>query len=160
MHIRDLARQTDVNPSTIRYYEQIGLLTAPVRSGGNQRIFGDAEVDRLLFIRHARELGFSLGAIRDLLSLADRPDQSCEAADKIAQAQLEQVERRLARLRALKLELQRMIAQCAGGKIANCRVIDALSDRSVRAAVRARPNPGGRPSSDRPGCRDDGRRGI
>ena len=116
---------------TIRYYEQIGLLPCPARSEGNQRLYDQAAIDRLTFIRHARELGFPLEAIRDLLSLADRPDQSCEAADAIARAQLREVEQRIERLQALKLELHRMIDQCAGGRIADCRVIEALSDHAL-----------------------------
>lgn len=113
---------------TIRYYEQIGLLPQAARSEGNQRLYGHDDIDRLLFIRHARELGFPLKAIRDLLGLADRPDQPCDAVNAIARAQLAQVERRIGRLRALKTELERMIAQCTGGTISDCRIIEALGD--------------------------------
>lgn len=116
---------------TIRYYEHIGLLPRPPRSEGNQRLYDRSDIDRLTFIRHARELGFPLGAIRDLLSLVDHPDQSCEAADAIARTQLREVEQRIERLQALKLELHRMIDQCSGGRIADCRVIEALSDHAL-----------------------------
>jgi DNA-binding transcriptional MerR regulator len=119
---------------TVRYYEQIGLLPRPERSRGNQRRYGKADVDRLLFIRHARGLGFPLDAVRDLLSMADRPEQSCAAVDAIARAQLDQVEQRIARLQALKLELERMIAQCSGGRVADCRIIEVLGDHSQRQA--------------------------
>lgn len=115
---------------TIRYYEQIGLLPRPFRSNGNQRLYAAADVDRLKFVRHARDLGFSLDAVRDLLSLSDRPDHSCAAADAIARKQLGQVESRIARLTALKTELERMIEQCAGGTISDCRVIETLSDHA------------------------------
>ena len=126
-----VAEAADCKVQTIRYYEQIGLLPRPPRSEGNQRLYDKTAIDRLTFIRHARGLGFPLEAIRDLLSLADRPDQSCEAADAIARAQLIEVEQRIERLQALKLELQRMIEQCSGGRIANCRVLEALSDQAV-----------------------------
>ena len=126
-----VADATGCKVQTIRYYEQIGLLPEPARSEGNQRLYGKATIDRLAFIRHARELGFRLEAIRDLLSLADRPDQSCEAADAIASQQLREVEHRIARLQALKLELERMVVQCHGGRIADCRVIEVLSDHSL-----------------------------
>lgn len=126
-----LARATGCKVQTIRYYEQIGLLPEPLRSQGNQRLYGQADIDRLAFIRHSRELGFSLQAIRDLLSLADTPEQSCEAADAIARAQLHEVERRIARLQALKLELGRMIEQCRGGRVSDCRVIEVLSDHAL-----------------------------
>ncbi len=85
----------------------------------------------MVFIRHARDLGFSLEAIRDLLSLSDNPDQPCAAADAIARAQLAEVESRLARLAALKTELERMVVQCAGDRISDCRVIEVLSDHSL-----------------------------
>jgi DNA-binding transcriptional MerR regulator len=81
-----------------------------------------------LFIRHSRELGFPLPAIRELLRLADHPEQTCTVADRIAREQLEQVERRIGRLVALREELNRMIAQCAGGQVADCRVIEVLAD--------------------------------
>lgn len=115
---------------TVRYYETIGLLPPPARTAGNQRVYGPAAVERLRFIRHARALGFHLDAIRDLLSLADRPDQPCDAVDAIARAQLVEVEARLARLTTLKTELERMIEQCSGGRIADCRIIDSLGDHA------------------------------
>jgi DNA-binding transcriptional MerR regulator len=129
--IGKLGAATGVKVPTIRYYEQIGLLVEAERSAGNQRLYSREALDRLAFIRHARDLGFSLEAIRDLLSLSDNPDQSCAAADAIAKAQLAEVESRLARLGALKAELQRMVVQCAGGRIANCRVIEVLGDHSL-----------------------------
>ena len=128
-----------VKVPTIRYYEQIGLLPDPDRSAGNQRLYSHATLDRLSFIRHARDLGFTLEAIRDLLSLSDRPDQSCAAADAIAKAQLAEVESRLARLTALKAELERMVVQCAGGRIADCRVIEVLGDHSLCASDHSHP---------------------
>ena len=131
--IGKLGQATGVKVPTIRYYEQIGLLPEPERSSGNQRLYSRHAQERLAFIRHARELGFSLEAIRDLLSLSDRPDQSCAAADVIARQQLTAVERRIERLTALKGELERMIVQCAGGSIADCRVIEVLGDHSLCA---------------------------
>lgn len=126
-----LARATGCKVQTIRYYEQIGLLPEPVRSQGNQRLYGQPDIDRLTFIRHSRELGFSLQAIRDLLSLSDHPEQSCEAADAIARAQLGEVERRIGRLQALKGELTRMVDECSGGRVSDCRVIEVLRDHAL-----------------------------
>lgn len=128
--IGKLSDVAGVKVPTIRYYEQIGLLPEAERSAGNQRLYGNRAMDRLTFIRHARELGFPLDAIRDLLSLSDRPDQSCAEADTIAKAQLAAVEARILRLTALKSELERMVVQCAGGVIADCRVIEVLGDHS------------------------------
>lgn len=131
MTIGQVAQAADCKVQTIRYYEQIGMLPVPPRTSGNQRRYGPSDVDRLLFIRHARGLGFPLEAVRDLLSLADRPDHSCDAVDTIARAQLASVEHRILRLNSLKGELERMIKQCSGGRISDCRVIEALSVHSA-----------------------------
>lgn len=128
--IGKLGTEAGVKVPTIRYYEQIGLLPPPERSEGNQRLYGKVARQRLSFIRHARDLGFPLEAIRDLLGLSDQPEQSCAAADRIARAQLVAVRDRIARLRALETELERMVAQCAHGTIADCRVIEVLGDHS------------------------------
>ena len=122
--IGELAARTGCKVQTIRYYEQIGLLPEALRTEGNQRRFGPSHLDRLAFIRHSRELGFPLETVRELLDLADDPERSCKAADRIAKRQLQQVESRIARLEA---ELQRMIRQCRGSRIADCRIIEALA---------------------------------
>ena len=129
--ISTLGAQAGVKVPTIRYYEQIGILPQAERTSGNQRLYSRKAMDRLAFIRHARDFGFSLEAIRNLLTFSDRLDQPCAAADAIARAQLFEVESRLARLTALKAELERMIVQCAGGRIADCRVIEVLGDHSL-----------------------------
>ncbi|GFZ82222.1 MerR family transcriptional regulator [Elstera cyanobacteriorum] len=129
--IGKLGEAAGVKVPTIRYYEQVGLLPPAERSTGNQRLYGKATLDRLRFIRHARDLGFPLEAIRDILSLSDQPEQSCAAADAIAKEQLIAVRARLARLQALEAELERMVAQCAHGTVAECRVIEVLSNHAL-----------------------------
>ena len=138
--IGKLGAAAGVKVPTIRYYELIGILPEGERSSGNQRLYGTGAMTRLAFIRHARELGFSLEAIRDLLSLSDKPDQSCAAADAIAQAQLADVKARIERLKALQGELERMVAQCAGGSIKDCRVIEVLGDHALCGGVHAAPS--------------------
>jgi Cu(I)-responsive transcriptional regulator len=128
--IGDLARTTGCKVQTIRYYEEIGLMPEPARTAGNQRRYDERHVDRLAFIRHSRELGFSLEAIRELLSLSDRPEQPCDAVDQLARRQLTQVEQRLARLSVLKAELERMLEQCVGGRVRDCHIIEALSNHA------------------------------
>ena len=128
--IGTLSRKTGTKVQTIRYYEQIGLLPEPGRTAGGQRRYSQAELDRLAFVRHARQLGFSLEAIRELLELSDQPGKSCSDADSIARRQLREVEQRLQRLQALKKELKRMIAECSGGQVADCRVLEILRDHS------------------------------
>jgi DNA-binding transcriptional MerR regulator len=124
------ARQSGVKVPTIRYYEGIGLLPLPARTGANRRLYGPADMRRLAFIRHARELGFEVEAIRTLLALQDNPSQSCDAADAIARARLVEVRQRIDSLTALRSELERMIEECACGRVADCRVIETLADNS------------------------------
>ncbi|SOB99949.1 MerR family transcriptional regulator [Rhodobacter maris] len=131
--IGKLSARTGVKVPTIRYYETVGLMPAAERSGGNQRLYGIAAEHRLSFIRHARELGFPLEAIRDLLGLADHPEHPCDAVDAIARTQLLAVRARIARLKALEDELIRMIGACVHGTVADCRVIEVLGDHRLCA---------------------------
>ncbi|MBJ7532966.1 helix-turn-helix domain-containing protein [Rhodomicrobium vannielii ATCC 17100] len=127
MPIGELSRATGVKVPTIRYYEQVGLLPEPPRTRSDRRIYDDSAIKRLRFIRHARELGFDVDAIRQLLDLSDQPQRSCAKVDAIARRHLEEISSRLARLAILKEELERMISQCSQEKIAQCRILDVLS---------------------------------
>jgi len=126
--IGNLAAHTGTKVQTIRYYEDMGLMKPYARTEGGHRIYSVEDRQRLTFIRHARELGFPLEAIRDLLRLTDNPDMSCKAVDHIAQKQLDEVELRLTKLTALREELQRMIAECRHDRVCDCRIIKVLSD--------------------------------
>lgn len=126
--IGEAARQSGVKVPTIRYYEQIGLLPALFRMDNNRRLFEPADLRRLAFIRHSRELGFEIQAIRTLVSLQNDPHQSCGTADGIAKARLSEVEQRIRSLTALKAELELMVEGCRHGRIAECRVIEVLAD--------------------------------
>jgi DNA-binding transcriptional MerR regulator len=126
-----LADATATKVQTIRYYETIGLLAPFSRTEGGHRLYDTGDRNRLAFIRHARELGFSIDAIRELLSLSDNPDTSCERADYIARRQLEEVEQRLKRLKVLRKELKRMVAECGHGRVCDCRVIEVLSNHRL-----------------------------
>lgn len=126
-----VARQLGCTVQTIRYYEQVGLIHPPERTEGGQRRYRETDLERLRFIRHARELGFSLDAIRSLLSLSRHADEPCEAADRIAGEQLANVRSRIARLRALEDELQAMLCGQDCGTVADCRVIEVLSDHAL-----------------------------
>ena len=123
-----LSELAGVKIPTIRYYEGIGLLPVAERTGTNRRTYDDATVRRLRFIRHARELGFEVDAIRTLLDLADQPERPCAEADVIARRHLADIDNRLSRLTALRTEVQAMVDQCARGSIAQCRVIEVLAD--------------------------------
>jgi DNA-binding transcriptional MerR regulator len=122
------ALRCGIKVPTIRYYEDIGLLPAPARTASNRRLYGAADLRRLAFIRHARELGFEVEQIRTLLALQDAPQTSCATADAVARARLAEVNARIAGLNALKAELERMIEGCRHGRVAECRVIEVLAD--------------------------------
>ena len=128
MKIGEMSRATGTNIETIRYYERIGLLPAPARTDANYRSYGDAHRARLRFVRHSRELGFTIDEIRSLLDLSDHPERDCTDADRIASAHLEQVEEKIAQLSALRDELTRIVGRCRGGLAGDCRVIEALGD--------------------------------
>lgn len=135
-----LSAETGVKVPTIRFYEKIGLLPEPPRTDSDRRLYDDAAFRRLGFIRHARQLGFEIESIRALLDLSDQPDRPCEEANRIAERQLEAVDARIAGLQALRAELSRIqAAACSGGRISDCRVIEALGDH--KACSGAHPAP-------------------
>ena len=131
MKIGALSKATRTNIETILYYERIGLLPAPHRTDANYRSYGEAHRARLSFVRHSRELGFTIEQIRSLLDLSDNPDRDCAEADRIATAHLVHVEAKIAQLSALRTELANIIGRCRGGLAADCRVIEALGNHAL-----------------------------
>jgi DNA-binding transcriptional MerR regulator len=121
------SEQSGVKVPTIRYYEDVGLLPKASRTKSNRRRYGTTDVRRLIFIRHARELGFDLVAIRDLLTLQGNPEQTCAAACEIASARLREIERRIGILVMLKGELESMIHGCSRRRVAECRVMEVFA---------------------------------
>lgn len=130
--IGDLSRLAGVKVPTIRYYEQVGLLDVPERSQGNQRRYAAEGLRRLSFIRHARELGFPIADIRELLELSRHPQQPCRDAHGIAARRLLAVRERLAKLKRLERELRRF-ADCKADSVATCAVIETLADHRLCA---------------------------
>jgi len=132
LSIGQLSRLTGVKVPTIRYYEQMGLLDAPERPEGTQRRYGKAELERLGFIRHARDLGFPIEAISALIDLQDHPDRSCSEANAIANDQLASVRNKIRRLKRLESELARISKGCGGeGVSGDCYVLASLADHQL-----------------------------
>lgn len=129
--IGELSRRTGVKVPTIRWYEQEGLIDEPGRTEGNQRRYRRADLERLSFIRHARDLGFGLDSIRQLIDLAGHPEKPCSHADAIAETQLAEVRAKIARLRRLETELERMTANCTHATAAECYVLRSLADHDL-----------------------------
>jgi len=146
-----LSAETGVKVPTIRFYEKIGLLAPPPRTASDRRLYDDDASRRLAFIRHARQLGFDLEAIRSLLDLSDQPDRPCADANAIAARHLADVEAKIAQLQALQVELARMKADCAGGRVSACKIIEVLHDHGRCLASHA---------SDQGGSRTDANLGA
>lgn len=136
LRIGEVARLSGCSPETIRHYEKVGLLEAPLRSSSGYRVYDIDAVDRLGFIRHGRELGLDLRTIGELLALADHPDADCRAVEGIASKHLQQIEARIASLQQLAGELRAMVSQCRGGRVAECRIIEALFRRGSEISSR------------------------
>lgn len=130
--IGKVAKITGVKVTTIRFYEQIGLLQIPKRTASERRVYSADAVSRLAFIRHARDLGFSVDAVRDLLDLSDHPDRACDGANSIARDQLRAVEAKIVQLKALRTELARMVSGSCDGPVSACRVIESLGGNGSR----------------------------
>ncbi|MBL8583013.1 MAG: helix-turn-helix domain-containing protein [Rhizobiaceae bacterium] len=129
--IGDLSRDTGVKVPTIRYYEQMGLMAEAERSEGNQRRYESRDRERLCFIKHARDLGFTIEAIRELLALNAHPESPCADAHDIADRQLQMVRDKIAKLRLLEKELDRITTRCDGDHVKDCYVIESLANHDL-----------------------------
>lgn len=124
----DLARLTGCNLETIRYYETIGVVPEPPRSSKNYRVYDDSHVTRLRFVMRARELGFTLDEVRDLLAMVDGGQQTCGEVQALATAHLASVRAKIADLTRIEHVLSSTVAQCTGDDVPECPVIDALTE--------------------------------
>lgn len=127
MRIGELADKTGLNPKTIRYYEQIGLLDEPDRTPSGYRVYGPDDVDRLAFIRRAQHLGLRLDEIAEILALRDSGQPPCNYVRQVARDRLDDVERRIADLQRARDELRGLLAradQQPGDGVGYCRLIE------------------------------------
>lgn len=127
LSIGDLSRLTGVKIPTIRHYEQVGLMPSPARTDGRHRSYEASHVHRLDFIRQARDLGFGIDAVRELLDLDGVPDLEADRIEEAARRHLADVERRVSKLLALKDELTRMVEGCGRG-LGESRIVEVLTD--------------------------------
>ena len=122
-----LSKRTGVNIETIRYYERIGVMPAPPRTEGGQRVYDDDHVKRLSFIRRCRALGFSLDDIRALLKLVDGGDHTCGEVYDMTVAHIADIRAKITDLKRMERVLKDMAARCAGGDVPDCPILEALS---------------------------------
>ncbi len=133
MRIGQLADRLGINPKTIRYYEEIGLIPPAPRTSGGYREYSDTDADRLTFIKTAQRLGLSLEEVAEILSLRERGERPCAYVRDVIDEQIRSVDRRIAELRALRAELRELrsaadaIPEADG---ATCRIIEHVNAAS------------------------------
>jgi MerR family transcriptional regulator, mercuric resistance operon regulatory protein len=126
MPIGEFSRRTGCAIETIRFYEKVGVLPQP-RRRGRYRHYAAADVGRLVFVRRARELGFTLDEVRALLRLAGSGADACAEVRMLAAEHLKDVRVRIADLRSMECVLAEAVRQCAAGTQAICPLIETLS---------------------------------
>ena len=120
-----LSERSGVKVETIRYYERIGLMPVPVRTQGRHRLYGANDVKRVMFVRRSRELGFSLGEIRDLLRLAER-GRTCGEVRQMTLAHVDRIRQKIVDLQRMQRLLRDTAPQCKGGEAPECPILDVL----------------------------------
>ncbi|WP_371438868.1 Cd(II)/Pb(II)-responsive transcriptional regulator [Polaromonas sp.] len=134
MKIGELAKATQTQAETIRFYEHEGLLGKPPRSKGNFRLYGREHLERLAFIRHCRSLDMTLEEIRALLRFQDAPRENCQAINDVLEEHIDHVSRRIRDLKELHKELKSLRDQC-DGVAAECGILDGLKSVSLSKAA-------------------------
>ncbi len=124
--IGKVADRTGCNIETIRYYEKEGLLPEPPRSSGGHRLYSQHLVERLVFIRRARQLGFSMLEIKQLHAIVDGEVVSCERVKSIADEHLEEISLKIVDLTRMQTILRELSHQCSGEDVPECPIISAL----------------------------------
>ena len=122
-----LSDRTGVNIETIRYYERVGLLPAPPRSAGRHRLYEDSHRQRLVFIRRARELGFSIDQVRALLGLVGKHGLACDEVKVLADEHIAEVRRKIKDLKRLERVLSDLAARCRPNRVPECPILEALN---------------------------------
>lgn len=124
-----LAKQANVNPETLRYYEREGLLPEPERSEAGYRLYADEDVKRVRFIKRAQELDFSLKEIKELLALKLDASQSASQVKKLAELKIQDIEAKIQSLQAMKSILSELTEACSGkGSVDHCPILSCLDD--------------------------------
>lgn len=128
MNIGEAARQSGLPPKTIRYYEETGLIRPAARAGNGYRDYSDADVHKMKFVRHARELGFSVEECAGLLSLYE--DKNRQAADvkALVNAHIAGIEAKIADLARMKATLAHLVSCCSGDTRPECPILDGLAN--------------------------------
>lgn len=131
--IGQIARLAGVGVETVRFYERQGLIDEPARRASGYRQYGEEIEDRLRFIREAKELGFTLNEIRELLSLKLASSSSCAEVKERAEVKLAEIEEKMRKLRRMKRSLLKLVSSCSGeGSISECPILESLDGKGSR----------------------------
>ena len=131
MTIGKLAKRAGVGVETIRFYERKGLLPEPPRRYSGYREYPESAIDRVRFIRRAKELGFTLKEIGELLELRIRPGTTCRQISDQATAKIADIEEKIRSLEAMRSALEKLAADCpASGPTSECPILGALEEVS------------------------------
>ena len=131
MRIGELGKKADCPVQTVRFYESEGLLPEPARSQGNFRLYDDAHLQRLLFIRHCRAKDMTLEEIRQLLSFRDRPERDCGEVNALVDSDIAQVRTKMKELRELERELMDLRRSCDTARTSReCGVLNSLAEHA------------------------------
>lgn len=131
MNIGEAARATGVSAKMIRHYESVGLFPQARRTDAGYRLYGEKELATLRFIRHSRDLGFSIEQIRMLLDLWQNRRRPSRQVKALAQAHLEEIDQKLRELEAMKATLAHLVHCCAGDDRPDCPIIETLAEGSA-----------------------------
>ncbi len=142
MNIGQAAKASGVSAKMIRHYEEVGLVPAPTRSASGYRQYSDSEVHTLRFIRQARDLGFSIREIGELLSLWHNRKRSSRLVKAMAEAHMQALEQKAQELLAMKNTLEHLVRCCHGDERPECPILDVLASGDPAATRRSRARSG------------------
>ncbi|MBA4344201.1 MAG: Cu(I)-responsive transcriptional regulator [Methylibium sp.] len=131
MTIGDAAARSGVSAKMLRHYESLGLLPKVARTEAGYRLYSDSDVHTLRFIRRARDLGFSIAEISELLALWQDRRRASSEVKRIAKSHIADLERRLAEMQAMKLALEQLVSCCRGDERPDCPILDGLADTAL-----------------------------
>ncbi|MEM5435838.1 Cu(I)-responsive transcriptional regulator [Paraburkholderia diazotrophica] len=137
MNIGEVASASGVSTKMIRHYEGLGLLPQASRSISGYRQYGDKDVSRLRFIRHCRDLGFSLERIGELLDLWQNRERSSRQVKTLAQAHIAELDEKMRELHEMKAALEQLLHCCHGDDRPDCPIIDSLASGAAVRGIAA-----------------------
>jgi MerR family mercuric resistance operon transcriptional regulator len=130
--IGQVAKRVGIGVETVRFYERKGLIEEPPRKESGYRQYGEEDVERLIFIQHAKTLGFSLKEINELLSIRGRPEADSREVKEIASAKLVDIENKIRLLERMQLTLKKLVEQCPGeGPTCECPILEAIEKENL-----------------------------